>query len=343
MTNRTAYDGSYDEALQRFHRTGPEFDGWLSNHGPMVVEALARRGDGGRVHSWVDGYAARLDERPRGINPVDAAAWRDPLGDPLRTGDWIDFMCKEVREEPWRDVLARWWPRLLPGIAAGATHGVIRVGHAVQALADEENEVRLDELAHGLAYWAARWQPVPAPVPTGSSDPLSALVCVPAVPEQAYGIRNRLAQLPQTAGYGQAVAGLDASGDPMGVLERVVDAAVARYVVAGHGDFIMLVHSATAPAAVARVLPHLPAELVADSVRAAWAASCAVVAAYRPDADREPTRAATDDADEMWQAAIDARDEHIIKLADTALASGLRTGSRDGVDAVATAIELYTA
>ena len=35
--------GSYDEALERLHHTGPEFEGWLSNHGPMAVEALARQ------------------------------------------------------------------------------------------------------------------------------------------------------------------------------------------------------------------------------------------------------------------------------------------------------------
>ena len=35
--------GRLDEAYQRLHRTGPEFDGWLSNHGPMAAEAMACR------------------------------------------------------------------------------------------------------------------------------------------------------------------------------------------------------------------------------------------------------------------------------------------------------------
>lgn len=33
--------GILDEAYERLHRTGPEFDGWLSNHGPMAAEAAA--------------------------------------------------------------------------------------------------------------------------------------------------------------------------------------------------------------------------------------------------------------------------------------------------------------
>ena len=36
--------GILDEAYQRLHQTGPEFDGWLSNHGPMAAEAMVRHG-----------------------------------------------------------------------------------------------------------------------------------------------------------------------------------------------------------------------------------------------------------------------------------------------------------
>jgi hypothetical protein len=36
--------GTLDEAYQRLHATGPEFEGWLSNHGPMAAEAMVRRG-----------------------------------------------------------------------------------------------------------------------------------------------------------------------------------------------------------------------------------------------------------------------------------------------------------
>ena len=46
--------GILDEAYQRLHATGPEFDGWLSNHGPMAAEAMVRRGHADRVHRWLD-------------------------------------------------------------------------------------------------------------------------------------------------------------------------------------------------------------------------------------------------------------------------------------------------
>ncbi|GGN46656.1 hypothetical protein FHR83_008507 [Actinoplanes campanulatus] len=127
-------NATLDEVYERLCDTGPEFDGWLSNHAPMAAEALIHHGHADRVHRWLDDYRRNLEPRPRGISPIVADEWRDALGDPTRTGDWLNFFEREITMDPWPDVLARWWPRLLPGIAAGATHGVIRVGHAVRAL-----------------------------------------------------------------------------------------------------------------------------------------------------------------------------------------------------------------
>ena len=42
----SAMAGTLDEAYERLHVTGPEFEGYLSNHGPMVVEAMVRGGHG---------------------------------------------------------------------------------------------------------------------------------------------------------------------------------------------------------------------------------------------------------------------------------------------------------
>ena len=278
--------GILDEALQRLRDTGPERNGWLSNHAPMAAEALAHQGHAGRVHGWIDGYRDLLEDPPRGNSPIAPDDWRDPLGDPVRTGDWIAFFDRAMREQPWRDVLAIWWPRLLPGIAAGATHGVIRVGHAVRALLTEETGPRIDELGRGLAYWAARWQPI-APAGRGpyrSSDPRSALDAVPRIPDQRFGIRSRLAQLadlPGWAGTAAAVPGAETESVP-DRLAAIVTAAVLRHRTHGYGNPVMLVHAATAPAAVLRTLPALPPALHRPSLAAAWAATAAVTAAYSP-------------------------------------------------------------
>ncbi|MGK5632589.1 questin oxidase family protein [Streptomyces sp. URMC 123] len=356
--------GTLEEALERLHVFGPEKrGGWLSNHAPMTVEALVRRGHAPAVHRWLDAYGPKLAEVPAPLTPIGRANWREALGDARRAGDWIRHFERETAERPWRELLAEWWPRLLPGIAAGATHPAIRVGHAVRSLLMAEGATStsgssaplsapptplIRELAHGLGYWAARHQPLPhldpwpEPVP-GSAR--GALAAVPRVADQSGGIRGRLAQLTSLPDWpgAPALGPLAQNGngrvaddwvgddrvaddwekDPEAVrtrLRELITAAVARYATHGHGEPVMLVHAATAPNAVLRVLPALPTDLWAPSLDAAWLASAAVTAAYAP-ALGLPATTATDTRTPGEASALAAAhgDEHAIKLTDTAL------------------------
>ena len=170
-TSALSTPGPYDEALDRLHATGPEFDGYLSNHGPMVVEALARLDRSGSIHRWTDGYLRRLDDVPRGITPIRHDSWHEALGDPSPCRRLDRLLPDRGRRRTGDELVTTWWPRLLPGIAAGATHGVIRVGHAVRALRAAASTPRRHELAHALAYWATRWQPVPLVPAAGGLHP----------------------------------------------------------------------------------------------------------------------------------------------------------------------------
>ncbi|MCX4731523.1 questin oxidase family protein [Streptomyces sp. NBC_01363] len=313
--------GTLDEALERLHSSGPERDGWLSNHGPMAVESLVRHGQAPAVHRWLDHYSHKLEDMPDTATRVTAENWREALGDPRRIADWTAHFERETAERPWRDVLTEWWPRLLPGIAAGATHPAIRVGHSVRTLlAGEATAPRITELAHGLGYWAARHQPLPvlsplAPAPTAAA----ALDAVPPVPEQSGGIRDRLAQLTAFPVWPQRF-----THDPdeaRARLAELVRAATHRFATHGHGEPIMLVHAATAPNAVLRTLPALPRALWVPSLEAAWAASAAVTAAYSP-AEAAPYAPATASADELFARAAAHGDDHTIKFTDTALDVG---------------------
>ncbi len=333
---------NYDEALQRFHRTGPEFDGFLSNHGPMVVEALERWGHDDAIQPWTDRYLTRLDELPRSTWSIDAENWREALGQHERAADWIAFFRGELAEQPWNDVLTTWWPRLLPGIAAGATHGVIRLGHAAAALTALETAPRLDELAHALGYWAARWQEVPIITPGGSRTALDLITGLPRVADQNGGIRARLAQLDATVGWAADVATLAAPDDVESVpasLARIIDATITAYPRYAHGNPTMLVHASTAPNAVLRTLPLLPHELWSMSLAAAWSASAAVVAAYAPAVPAGDS-AAPGDPDQVIEAALRHGGEHVIKLTDTALSVHARTGDPAALSAALVAVRL---
>jgi hypothetical protein len=338
--------GTYDEALERFHRTGPEFDGWLSNHGPMVIEALTRRDQDASIHAWVDAYAARLDELPRSRWPIADDEWQDVIGDPSRSADWIELMRRQLRERSWSDVLALWWPRLLPGIAGGATHGVIRTGHAVQALRSAVTPPRIDELAHALGYWAGRWQPLEIVHPEGAATPGRLIDALPTVPRQEWGIRTRLAQLPALPAWSAQAARLAAPGradQVPSMLEQVIDAVVVAYPRIAHGQPTMLVHAATAPNAVAMTLPVLPMHLWRPSFDAAWTATAAVLAAYKPAASAAPVRprfTGPGAAEAAWAAAVGNGGDHVIKFADTALRSYDRTGDPVALAGIDTTIRL---
>ncbi|MET8906111.1 hypothetical protein [Micromonospora sp. NPDC004551] len=322
-------DGILDEAYQRLHRTGPEFEGWLSNHGPMAVEALIRHGHGTRVHRWLDDYLGRLDELPRGLRPIDD--WRAALGDPKRAGDWLAHFDRELRDRPWHDVLGDWWPRLLPGIAAGATHGVIRVGHAVRVLrTDGANPQRLAELGQALGYWAARWQPVPGAGPlTGRSGVPAALAAVPRIPAQTGGIRDRLGRLPDLPGWSDAAAALRPPADPAEAertLTQLVHRTALDYLRFGHGNPVMLVHAVTAPTAVLRTLPALDPALWAPSVAAAWSASAAVTSVYAPPTPAPAPALTEREPAEVFARAARHGDAHVVKLADAVLEAHAATG-----------------
>ncbi|HEY3505534.1 MAG TPA: hypothetical protein VGN37_22455 [Actinocatenispora sp.] len=356
-------DGILDEAYERLHDSGPEREGWLSNHAPMAVEALARHGHDTDIHAWIDWYTPKLEDMPRRYEPIDADRWREALGDPRRIADWVDLLTGSVADTPWRTVLATWWPRLLPGIAAGATHGVIRVGHAVRTLlSGDESPAAVAELGHALAYWAARWQAVPGvnlAAVGGTLTPDTALDHVPVLPHQSGGIRERLARLDSLIGTGsssEVVSWPDslAAGAPpddpawaRDWLADLVDAAVRRYRYFGYGSPVMLVHSATAPNAVLRTLPALPRELWVPSVGAAWAASAAVTSVYTPDRPVPPGDLAAppsghDPVRELLDRAAAHRGEHVIKLVDTAVDVHERTGDPDALAAAASAIELMS-
>nr|WSY49262.1 questin oxidase family protein [Streptomyces sp. NBC_00886] len=312
--------GTLDEAFERLHSTGPEREGRLSNHAPMVAEALAAHGQAGAVHHWLDLYRDKLEDFPDPVAPVTDDNWPAALGDPRRAADWIGYFSRVLGERPWQSVLTTWWPRLLPGISAGATHPVIRVGHAVRALGSSENEPRRTELAHGLGYWAARHQPVPGITPLHAGPTAAeALDTVPPIPEGVVGFRARLATVRQLPVWAGEVT------DPAAARERLTElvrAATHRYATHGHGEPTMLVHAATAPNAVLRALDALPRELWAPSLHAAWTASAAVTAMYAPKEPIAHVPPARLTAEEMMEQALAHGDEHVIKLTDTALDVG---------------------
>lgn len=362
-----------DEVYQLLHRYGPEFDGddegnnGLTNHGPMAAEVILRRGLDLDVARWLDGYVRRLEDLPSAGDRITEQTWPTALGNGKRIGDWTAYFAAEVNQSPWQQVLATWWPRLLPGIVAGSTHGVIRVGHAVRALSapalpsqsspaqstsssGEPGPETLAELAHGLALWAARSRPLPgSAAPTGRLSAAAALADLPRLDDQTGLIALRLDRLAHLRGWPAALMAIRAPTDPAETparLTELIDAALLHYLGHGRSAPVLLVHIATAPNAVLHTLPSLPENMWMRSFGAAWAATAAVVATYSPavpQAAEEATASGVGQSasptDVLDRAAWHG-DEHVLKLSDTAVEAYDRTGDRQVLTAAHLAADL---
>jgi hypothetical protein len=326
-------DDVLNEAYDRFRRTGPEWgENTLTNHGPMAVEVLVRRGHTDVVDRWVDAYLDRLDELPAATGRITEQTWREALGSG-RIADWTAYFTEGLAGRPWQEVLTTWWPRLLPGIIAGATHGVIRVGHVVRALlAGDQSPSAVAELANGLGFWAARSKPIPgATDPAGTLDAAAAMDALPRVPDQHGTVSRRFGQFAGMPDWQGAMAALRPGADPQDVrarLSELVTAATVRYLRHGHASPILLVHTATAPNSVLHTLPALPEQLWAPSLAAVWSSSAAIYAAYAPSAPTQPATTPST-VDEVMAAAVEHGDEHVIKFTDTAIEAYERSGEPD--------------
>src|SRR6516162_8602865 len=125
---------SLDDALETLAPSGIELKNGNSNHAPMVAEALCAMGRPDAVMPWIARYRERMLPRPAAGRPVSRDDWRGALGQRDRFADWAAFFREELQEAAWPHALDRWVGRLAPGFSGAATHGVIRVGHAVRAL-----------------------------------------------------------------------------------------------------------------------------------------------------------------------------------------------------------------
>lgn len=151
----TASSTALDEAFERLAGAGFELPNGFVNHGAMACEALAELGFDDQLDAWARRFSriAGNGVEPKAPGTFD---WCEALGDYRRLPEWIGLFQAEIDDEGWAQVLDRWVPRLLPGLATALFHGTIRVAHAARAMSGSDTDARREELARALGYWAAR-------------------------------------------------------------------------------------------------------------------------------------------------------------------------------------------
>jgi hypothetical protein len=316
-----------DDALEMLAPYGPELTNGNFNHAPMVVEALCALGRPDAVVPWIEAYRARMTPRPPAGEPVDWSQWRTRLGQRESFSAWSRLFAAELGDAPWRSVLDRWALRLAPGYSAAATHGAIRVGHAVRALAESETRVRLRELADALASWAASYAELPeAPAAGGALlGPRAALLALPVVPPEQRppgNITKSLNALVDVPGFAPAINAVDLAGPLDARVAELADLFARVYLAnaATNFTFIVFVHSVTAVHALGNIAPYVGEATARSLARYAWQAGCGLYVAFGGAGITDAIDARDDDNRLLVDQAVANGDEHIVKFTEACLA-----------------------
>lgn len=316
----------HDEALKLLIDYGPDLTSGMTSHVPMVAEALAAMGQGRAAIDWVARHRHSIVPRTQAPLQGIPDLWPAALGRHERNAEWSAFFSREISEHGWQATCDRWGRRLAPGFAAAATHGVIRTGHAARALAQRVTDMRLKELADGLALWASAYKELPAKPGTAKGlSPIEALKRVQLVPESDRrnegSITAALGQLKFAPGFAEAI-NFTAVGAT--VETSVLDAAEAfAHVVVQNVSTplgaIVFTHGVTGMLAVRNLLPHVSVETGQLLFLHGWHTGAGLHSAYATS----PFKGVADcglieDVDRVARAVAHG-DDHVIKMTEACL------------------------
>jgi hypothetical protein len=317
-----------DEALDSVSSAGPELANGFTNHAPMVIEALCAMGRGDAVMHWLARYSRQLTPGPPARQRIPEGDWEPALGQLDRFADWQAFFEHEMHERSWKDVLDLWARRLAPGFSAAATHGPIRVGHAVRALNMAPTPARLREFAKALGYWAATYKALPSDLfpKVESAPPRQSIWRVPLLPHHqrrfAGSITSSLEGLDRFRPFKSALGLADLSGDPAVVLSELTETFAHVYIANARDVLtsVIFVHAVTSIAAVRSIASHVGSATKAQLLRYAWQAACAIYAAFGSNpTSPEKLQPRNNSSEPLIERAITSQDEHAIKFIETCL------------------------
>jgi hypothetical protein len=310
MTGKTPQTSqSIDELIAtHHHRYSRAYGGGLSDHAPMVLQAM--RGldlPEAAVREFAEYYLAKLEPiEPPQIH-IDAGNYAEFVGKRDQYPALLEFFLDEVRRDGRTETVNRYLPGLLSAWASAAFHPLIRLGYGLEFAVD-------GEVAAGLAY-ASCLGPHPELARRATQcatrdpvDPMSALLDLQLPPD--FETQTGWFHARYSHALGHAV--FDQVHPPAGGLPAV--AAACREVFAASHNFFAL-HLVTGSHALRVCLEHLyetPPEIDALTI-------CAVVAAYLAVGAPEfsATEAHDHDAPSFDSVGylVRTRDEHDIKLA----------------------------
>ncbi|UCH63236.1 MAG: DUF4243 domain-containing protein [Fidelibacterota bacterium] len=319
---------AYTKALTILAGIGPEYKDGRVNTVPAVADALVLLNRSDRVVPWIEARIESLDAMPPDTKLVTRDNWASALGDIARISDWRAFFKRELRQASWQVVLRDWLPRLAPGLAGAAGHGLLRTGHAIRNIALEESNLLYDELAASLGYWAARFLKLPGIIgseSTGSLRPAEALSRIKwqykERPSRITNISDGLEGLTGFSPFSGVVNLVTIPAEPLELLSQITEA-MARVFLSNSYDsakVIPFIHSLVVPGALRYVIPYIEPEGIPILLRYGWQFAGALYAIYGRVNPVETCERPSEDKAQLADQAIATDNEFAIIFASSCL------------------------
>lgn len=297
----------------------------LTNHLPMALVAKQRLGaSGGELRRFAAAYSQRLAPLAAAEEHLDQVTWKAAIGNRDAATALRRYFAHCVADNGVETSLRTHLPALLPGVGGAGFHGVIRLAYAIGASSPIQ-------IAAGLAYFASVARPLAVLAPTEGTrhDPEELFAGVStslawSTPQRARLIDDEMRLIVDREGFGDIVGSLviDVNSE-----EKL--AACALQILASTEDFTAL-HGVTGLAALSVVRPWLEDQESVDryAFQGLTAAYLSIGAPSVWSRDRldEFVGSTSTDPVKIRAAAGDSDDEHVAKLAYTALNGFERTG-----------------
>ena len=302
-------------------KLGPHF-----NHGPMAVEALISLGHPEKVIPFVERYKLRFTTgHPGAGGAVTKKNWKEALGRKDRTTDWINFFDNELKEDKWTEVVSRWADILAPGFSASGAHGILRASHAVRSLSARKTDLRIRELAEGLGYWAAYYQPLnetrnPRIAKLKPDQAIERVAVLPVGKRRGESVMDQLKSLNDFAPFADSINLIDTAGKPEELLSGITETFADVYVKnASNTSFFNLLHAITGTTTLRTLLPYVSAKTTEKLLTYGWQTAAGLYSVSVSGPARKISDLPEIKPEDLIERAAATNEEHVIKLAEACL------------------------
>ncbi|MEI1279283.1 questin oxidase family protein [Leptospira venezuelensis] len=316
-----------DIALEDILNYSADLKNGLTSHTTMVIEALYSLGRPEKIPAWLDSYKSEFKPKGPIIKEITEENYKAALGNTDRNTDWVNFFQTELKQKDWKDILDLWVKRFSPGFCSDATHGIIRVGHAVRNLSRLVTELRLRELAEGLGRWASTYQTLPT---KENSDilklrPEVAISKVKIVPKEArkYNgtIVGALKDLDENPYFAEVIDIVDLSGSVEVTISELSLTFAKIFLENAHDTLgaIVFTHGVTSIVSIRHLLPYVSEKTKKKLLEYGWQSSSSLYASFGDPKKFDITKPNSKTKQELIDNAVENGDEHAIKLTEACL------------------------